>query len=370
MKYHICYLISSLAKEGPVNVLYNIVRYIDYSIFKVTIVTFRPEKTNSRLEDFRKLPIQIEQLHLKGGSNLFVSCYNLRKLLKKIKPDITHAHCSRSLYLMSFLPHSFKKVYTIHIYPGFQHRQIYGKVLGTILACLNNFFSKHFCDLPIGCAESIGWQYKKEGWIIKCIPNGCSYPVWHYNEREKLSLRQELGLSEGFEYYVFVGRLSPEKNPDILVKAFSLIENSNKRLLVLGDGPMMERLKINKPKNVDLLGFSDRISDFLKAADFYISCSSVEGLANTLLESMSVGLPLLVSDIPSHREVMANFQEGEVGEFILPDSADIVRKIQIVSQINKLHVRDVMEAVYAKKYTALRMSETYQQAYMGLMNKS
>ena len=370
MKYHICYLISSLAKEGPVNVLYNIVKHIDFSSFKVTIVTFRPEKTNSRLEDFRKLPIQIEQLHLKGGSNLFVSCYNLRKLLKKIKPDLTHAHCSRSLYLMSFLPHSIKKVYTIHIYPGFQHRQIYGKVLGTILACLNNFFSKYFCDLPIGCAESIGWQYKKDGWIIKCIPNGCSYPVWRYNENEKLNLRRDLGLKEDAQYFVFVGRLSPEKNPDILLEAFSLLEESDMRLLVLGEGPMMEKLKTNKPGNVDLLGFTNKISDYLKASDFYISCSSVEGLANTLLESMSVGLPLLVSDIPSHREVMANFSEGEVGKFILPNADDIVKKIQIISQIDKAHVREVVQAIYEKKYTASIMSAAYQQAYMGLMDKS
>ncbi len=52
-------------------------------------------------------------------------------------------------------------------------------------------------------------------------------------------------------------------------------------------------------------GFKSNIYDYLKASDYYISASDVEGLANTLLESMTVGLPCVLSDIPSHKEVLS-----------------------------------------------------------------
>lgn len=61
-KIRLCYLVSSLCNEGPVNVIYNILQYIDYNKFEVSVVTFIPEKENSRMDEFEKLPIKIYQL--------------------------------------------------------------------------------------------------------------------------------------------------------------------------------------------------------------------------------------------------------------------------------------------------------------------
>ena len=63
MKMHICFLVSSLCNEGPVNVMYNIIQNIDYSLFNVSIITFIPEKKNSRFREFEALPIKIHQLN-------------------------------------------------------------------------------------------------------------------------------------------------------------------------------------------------------------------------------------------------------------------------------------------------------------------
>ena len=158
-KIKLCYLISSLCNEGPVNVVYNIIRYIDFTKFDVSIVTFIPEKENSRLEEFRKFPIEIYQLSPNKMIGMRTIYSLLKKKLKDIHPDEIHAHCPRSLYLMPFLPKIYKKIYTIHIYPGEQQIQLYGKLKGKCVIWLNHFFTR-LCDLPIGCAESVGEQYK------------------------------------------------------------------------------------------------------------------------------------------------------------------------------------------------------------------
>lgn len=369
-KIHICYLVSSLCNEGPVNVMYNIIRYVDFSRFRVSIVTFIPEKVNSRFEEFAQLPVSIFQLGKDKKRSLLSLFKVLSKTIVEISPDELHAHCPRSLYLMCFQPKCYKRIYTIHIYPGLQQQMLYGKRKGNVVILLNNIFTQK-CDLPIGCAESIGYQYKEEkGWNILCIPNGASLPVWKRDDNERSRLRQELGLKEGVKYFIFIGRFSKEKNPDMLVEAFNSVNRKDVGLIMLGLGPMWEELKERKSENILMPGFTSMVYDYLKAADFYISASDVEGLANTILESMSVGLPMLLSDIPSHREVLANLSNEKIGYIIDNRSIDdIINKINLMMEIDVERIIPVLQNLYQEKYTAEKMSQLYQKAYLNVLNK-
>ena len=367
-KIKLCYLISSLCNEGPVNVVYNIIRYIDHSKFDVSIITFIPEKENSRLEEFARFPIRIYQLSPQKMIGMRTIYGLLKRKLSEIHPDELHAHCPRSLYLMPFLSKKYKKIYTIHIYPGEQQIQLYGRWKGKIVIWLNHFFTK-LCDLPIGCAESVGEQYKQnKGWDIMCIPNGASLPVWQFCQEEKDALRTEFGLKENVKYFIFIGRFSKEKNPDIIFEAFRSIQRNDVGLIMLGMGNLWNDMKDNCPNNVIMPGFTNRVYDYIKASDFYISASDVEGLANTILESMSVGLPMLLSDIPSHREVLANVpQNMPVGYLIHKNPSDIRKKINEVLKLNQSEVSNILRTLYEQKYTAKVMSMKYQEAYLNIL---
>lgn len=365
----LCYLVSSLANEGPVNVIYNIVKYIDFSKFEVSIVTFIPEKDTSRLADFRELPIEIYQLSPNKKIGLLGIYRRLKAKLTEIKPDELHAHCPRSLFIMPYLSKCYKKIYTIHIFPGEQQIKLYGKIKGRIVIALDHYFTKK-CDLAIGCAESVGWQYKAEkGWDIKCIPNGSSLPLWVKNDTERQSLRKEFGMKEDVKYFIFIGRFSQEKNPDVLFDSFNGIERKDVGLVMLGNGPMWEIMKAKCPENIIMPGFTTRVYDYLKAVDYYISASGVEGLANTILESMSIGMPMLLSDIPSHKEVLANLSyDNPVGYIIKKDPTDIREKIKKVLMLDNVKVSNIMRELYQKKYTAEIMSKKYQETYIELMS--
>lgn len=365
---HICYLISSLSNEGPTNVVYNIIKYMDFKRFRVSIITFVPEKNNTRIEEFRKFPIEIYQL----SRDSLLSPLKLFKLLKgkviELNPDALHAHCSRSLYLMCFLPKKYKRIYTIHIYPGFQQIQMLGPIKGRITTLLNHFFAQK-CDLPIGCAESVGWQYKKyKGWDIVCVPNGASLPPWKNETSEKNQLRSELGLDINLKYFIFIGRFSQEKNPDVLVDVFSNLRIKGIKLIMLGDGVLWEGLKERANDNVIMKGFTTRVYDYLKASDYYISTSDVEGLSNTILESMSVGLPMVLSDIPSHHEILDNFGEGEVGFVVNQhDTKEVIEAISKVLELDSTNVSQKIRNLYRVKYTAEIMSKGYQTEYEKLL---
>lgn len=360
---HICFLISSLCNEGPVNVLYNIIKYMDFTKFQVSIITFIPEKTNSRMSEFKEFPIKIIQLATCKFLNPIAMFRHLRNTVEQLSPDILHAHCPRSLYLMYFLNHKYIKAYTIHNYPGELQRILYGKYKGELVIQLNHFFTKRI-DLPICCAPNIKQDYAiKKGWNFICIPNGSSLPIWNYQEEEKMRIRQSLDLKPDVCYFIFISRFSQEKNPEKLINAFLKLNDPTIGLIMLGDGPLWPSLKIKATENILLPGFKTNISDYLIAADIYISASNGEGLANTLLESMSVGLPMLLSDIPSHRIIFEDLDESAGSLFNLADENDLFSKIEQVKNLNRQQAASKIQALFSKKYTAEKMSVDYQKTF-------
>lgn len=370
MKIKLCYMVSSLCNEGPVNVMYNIIKHIDFNIFSVSIITFIPEKQNSRLAEFSRLPLKIYSLTEECPISVFCMYKRLKKVISAIKPDILHSHCPRSLYLMGLMNKKYRRVYTIHNYPGYLQYILYGKVKGKIIIELNHFFTKR-CVLPIACSESISIEYKKKKeWNIMAIPNGTSLPVWEKDEMEKIALRKELGLKQNVKYFIFIGRFSKEKNVDVIIEAFNAVSRKDVGLVMLGDGPMWEEMNTHKRGNIILSGFTTRVYDYLKATDYYISASEVEGMPNTILENMSVGNPMLLSDIPSHCEVLSNFGKQIVGLKINNhDSTDILKKINDIIEIDRVKVTAIVQNIFKEKYTAEVMSNLYQKAYMDLYNK-
>ena len=198
---------------------------------------------------------------------------------------------------------------TVHIYPGIQQKVMYGNIKGQFVIWLSHFFTKRM-DLPIACSESVAQSYwDEQHYKMKAIPNGSSLSLWKYDKEQKAKLRKELGLKDDVKYFIFIGRFSQEKNPDMIIRAFEELKDDRIGLLLLGNGELYDELKKHETENLKMPGFKSNIYDYLKASDYYISASDVEGLANTLLESMTVGLPCVLSDIPSHKEVLINITQ-------------------------------------------------------------
>ena len=115
-------------------------------------------------------------------------------------------------------------------------------------------------------------------------------------------------------------------------------------------------------------GFKSNIYDYLKASDYYISASDVEGLANTLLESMTVGLPCVLSDIPSHKEVLCKAKQTIGYTFNNKDMNGLKNAIHDILKIDENCTRIYIQSLFDKYYTAQKMSESYQKAYIDLVN--
>jgi glycosyltransferase involved in cell wall biosynthesis len=99
---------------------------------------------------------------------------------------------------------------------------------------------------------------------------------------------------------VSVGRLVPQKNHALLIKAFSIFQklHNDYHLYIYGIGDLLEELKLlteeKKVSNyVHFEGFSENVHEEIKNAEQFILSSDYEGMPNSLMEAMMMGLPCI-----------------------------------------------------------------------------
>ena len=366
-KIKVCYAISSLC-EGPTYVLHNIVRYMDFNRFEVDIITMTPEKEITIIDDFRKLPLRIHQLTTEKPLSPWTMGRLLRKKIQDVKPDIVHVHCPRSRLLSPVIPRRCKTVETVHNYPDLP-KVLYGQVKGTVVKWLSTMMTSRM-DLVIPCSESIGEKYDEMGIKNTPIPNGCSMPIWDIDVQEKKALRKELGMSEDKTWFLYVGRFSEEKNPNVVIDAFERLNSQKYSLMMIGNGRMWDEMKKHETESIRMPGFTHEVQKYLKATDFFISASDSEGMPNTVLEAMATGVPMLLSDIAPHREVLRKSKEPIGWLYDQKNPASLAELINKLGGIPSRLISERIHQVFSQYYTAKMMSEKYQDMYREIMKGS
>ena len=107
---------------------------------------------------------------------------------------------------------------------------------------------------------------------------------------------------------MFVGRLDAVKNVDVIIAAAAqVIRSRDFRLTICGEGLERGNLKslavrLGIESHVHFMGHQHRVWGHLRRASFSILVSDVEGVPNAALEAFAAGTPVVLSDIPAHRD--------------------------------------------------------------------
>lgn len=153
------------------------------------------------------------------------------------------------------------------------------------------------------------------------IPNGINTEYFSGDRFEREQMRQMLGLSTQDIVVGFVGRLDPVKNLSLLLKVFenSLEQEQNFKLLFIGDGPdrgLIEQA-CTRPMfrgRILCVGQQENVVAYLRAMDVFILTSLREQMPMSMLEAMSVGLPIVATAVGEIPAILQGQEAGFVSE--------------------------------------------------------
>ncbi|MBT9317210.1 glycosyltransferase family 4 protein [Leptothoe spongobia] len=122
---------------------------------------------------------------------------------------------------------------------------------------------------------------------------------------------QSLGLSKQ-KYIVFLGRLVPEKSPDLLIQAFQQLRPAGWKLALVGGTSDTSaytqniRTLANDDPEVVFTGElrGEKLAEVMRGAGLFVLPSYVEGMPLAMLEAMMEGIPVLASDIAPHQQLL------------------------------------------------------------------
>lgn len=268
------------------------------------------------------------------------------------RPDIVHIHnIGPGMFTPVLKLLGFKVVLTYHS-PNYEHKK-WGRIAKLILR-FSEFLSLHFVDKIIFVNR---FQMEKYSAKIqsksKYIPNGINNVV----PSDGCDFLDRYGILKG-EYLLAVGRLTPEKGFEFLVKAANDLDEI-KQVVIAGasdhDESYFNLLKTLDIKNkVVFTGFTsgEDLRQLYSHTRLFVLSSINEGFPLVLLEAMSYSCPVIVSDIPATHLIELDksryFSSGDVEDLKRVISDKFTSSIQRIKyNLNDYDWQDVANSTLA-----------------------
>ncbi|MEZ0324359.1 MAG: glycosyltransferase family 4 protein [Fimbriimonas sp.] len=173
--------------------------------------------------------------------------------------------------------------------------------------------------------------------------------------------KSTIDLGEGFHVGTF-GRLVPEKGLPIFFKALAACPTVTGH--IYGSGPMEEELKAHAPKNAVFHGFVTDVAEHMAAMDAIVIPSQwEEAFPYAALEAMSLGKPLVVSNVGGLPEIVSDGVNGFLFEKSNP--AELASKLEQLA-VDKTATREMGrngKELHRAEYTVQKMAERIEGAY-------
>jgi len=309
IEHHCAEIYSRLVEEGH-----------SVDVFARSFYTQKPGWSRDEFKGVRVISLPCPKI---GGLDVVLSSA-LGALLTIKGYDIIHFHALGPA-LFSWVPRIFSPAKIVLTCHGLDwQRAKWGK-----LARLSILMGER---IGVACAdEVVVVSQALRSYFLKTyerdslfIPNA---PATYASSDPNFTWGKSLGLEQG-RYLVFLGRLVPEKCPDLLIQAFQALKPPGWKLVLVGGADSRDftaKLIDLASGNPDILLtgqlLGDRLAEIIRGAGICVLPSNVEGMPMSMLEAMAEGVPLVASDIAPHRQLLGRdrgvlFRRGDLSSCI------------------------------------------------------
>lgn len=317
---------------------------------------------NLKLPNFGKNPIS-RIVHM------LIFSKKAESVIQELKPDIISFHYRLSSYFPSRL--NIPYTYTIHVptilksykrcamannvlnFPFFILDDIIDKKLlinSKSIIVLNKYMAEYL--------ENIGYKN------INVIPNAVDI--------------NEFNCAKSDNYILYAGQLEWVKQVDMLIEAFSLLDNeviNKNKLIIIGKGSNKNKLnKLVKSKNLkNCVNFipwleRDEMLQFMSKCSVFVLPSKFETFGNVVIEAMASSKPVIASNIPGPQDIIIHEFDGFLFENKNVYELKKYLELLLMSEdLRKIIGRNALQSV-KKKFTFDKISADYNRIFNRMLH--
>ena len=328
---------------------------------EVLIVTTDPD-TNRHYVKNRVLYCPGKKIKKLYDYGVATPIHNKRyKYLRDFNPDVIHIHTEFSMGLFGLITAQMLKkpiIYTMHtMYDDYLYYFI-PKGLEKVGASVFHKYIRTIAnkaDMIIGVSiksgqflKSIGVKKKLE--IIQNAVDVHRFSCENVSANVIKQLKEKYKLPQDSFIGCFISRIAKEKSIDVLIKysANYMRDNDKFYLMIVGDGPEKKDLE----QLAQSLGVADKViftgkilnKDILPyygLSDFYITASLSEANSISMLEAMSMGLPVLERHDEANKDQIINGVNG----YSFVDKSGLYRLLDNLYNMNEIEMSELKENV-------------------------
>ena len=343
--------ISSMRKGGAERVIANLAQYLDEKGYHVVLVTTHKAEIEYEVpETVKRILSEPDERELQGGRirNFLTRFRKLRRIWKEEKPDVIVSFIGKNniMAILTSLGMGIPVAVSVRGEPG---EEYYNGLL--------RFLARNLFYLADGvilqtkrCMEFFPKGVRKKAIILKNPVNPVFFREPYRGEREKT--------------IVAVGRVDENKNHEMLIRAFAGIadEFPEYRLIIYGDGDKRSDLlkltrELKLEDRISLPGNIDNVADAIYKTRVFVLSSNTEGMPNTLIEAMILGLTVISTDCPcgGPAELIVHGVNGLLSP--VKDINSMKENLQYV--LNNLHRADEMAHEASKTSDIYDVNKVY-----------
>lgn len=292
MKRKVIFVNASLTDGGSERVMATLANSLADMGHEVTMILVRNKKRTYEVNDSVKC-IQITYARNNLLYNMVRRICEIRSIVKSIN-DSTIISFMTDINILTLLA-----CFRLHRRVIISERA--HPLRGTNKQSKKPFYARILIKLLYPLADAVVFQteyakkcyskkVQKKGYIIP-NPLSSNLPEIYNGKRKKV--------------IVAAGRLNKQKNFPLLIYAFSKVVKKHKdyQLIIYGQGSLLEELKdlsrkLGIQESIEFPGYVEELTEQIKDAAMYVSSSDFEGISNSMLEAMAMGIPVVCTDCP------------------------------------------------------------------------
>ncbi len=355
------------AAGGVDRYLQALLKYIDRDKYENILVCSQDynEANYAGIVDFFEQVKMVREISFKDDLSATIE---IRKMIKKYKPDIVYAHSSKAGVLGRFANIGFKNkcIYNPH---GWSFNMDCSEKKKNLYITIERI-SSIFCD-QIVCISNAEYHSALQHKICKAdklqvIFNGIDIDQYRQNRIRRLT-KQDIGIPDDSFVIGMVGRVSEQKAPDIFAKAAKLIKKviPNSYFIIVGNGNLEDEIKKYVIENglnnsFKITGWVENPMDYIQLFDEAMLLSRWEGFGLVLPEYMIARKPIIATNIDAIPDLINDGNNG----LLVPvnDPEEVSKKALLLYQDKGLYnkLANNGEDIVYKKFDAKRVANEHE----------